>query len=268
MYQGPDVTQNITTAEEVLIGKSLKEKSEEKKHFSPVFQESYSNPNNEVFTKIHEDPLYVIKREENRQRKEIEENPYKMKMLLKQVETELLSKKEKKKHKKDKKEKKEKKKDKNSRRSPSSSPEAKITTPSFAQYKSSQSTPQVYGLVDGFGNKINLKNNNLGPREEIYKDKIALKEEEDRLRYKSSSSSYKHLSESEKEKLREEMENRARGLDEYKQQNKSREKSASKEGQNSYNNIQPNFINKVGKEAYSGDFDLSEQLRRKGHKYK
>src|SRR5690606_33493635 len=47
IYQAPESTSNITTAEEFLLGKSLKEeKPEEKRHFTPVFQESYSNPQN------------------------------------------------------------------------------------------------------------------------------------------------------------------------------------------------------------------------------
>ena len=39
-------------------------------------------PKNEEFVKIHEDPLYIILKEEKKQRKEIEQNPYKMKQIL------------------------------------------------------------------------------------------------------------------------------------------------------------------------------------------
>ena len=120
IYQGPECNKDITTAEEVLIGKSLKdEKPEEKRYFTPVFQESYSNPQNENFTRIHEDPLFSMKKEHLKKRKEFEENPYKMKMLLKKIEDEVLDKmnsngnekkeKKEKKSKKNKKHKKEKK---------------------------------------------------------------------------------------------------------------------------------------------------------------
>ena len=86
MYEGPDCYKNIISPEEFLLGKSIKEEDlSKKKHFTPVFQESYSNPQNEAFTKIHEDPLYLIKKEELRQRKEIEENPYKVNLLLKDI---------------------------------------------------------------------------------------------------------------------------------------------------------------------------------------
>ncbi|MCQ2818900.1 MAG: pre-mRNA-splicing factor CWC25 family protein [archaeon] len=88
MYQGPDSKNKLISAEEFLLGKSIEdEDNANKRHFTPVFQESYSNPQNEIFTKIHEDPLYLIKKEEMRQRKEIEENPYKVKMLLKDLES-------------------------------------------------------------------------------------------------------------------------------------------------------------------------------------
>ena len=87
MYQGPESSSSIITPEEFLLGKSLNDDNNaNKKHFTPILQESYSNPQNEIFTKIHEDPMYLIKKEEMKQRKEIEENPYKVKMLLKDLE--------------------------------------------------------------------------------------------------------------------------------------------------------------------------------------
>ena len=87
MYRGPESSSSIITPEEFLLGKSLNDDNNaNKKHFTPIFQESYSNPQNEIFTKIHEDPMYLIKKEEMKQRKEIEENPYKVKMLLKDLE--------------------------------------------------------------------------------------------------------------------------------------------------------------------------------------
>ena len=87
MYQGPESSSSIITPEEFLLGKSLNDDNNaNKKHFTPIFQESYSNPQSEIFTKSHEDPMYLIKKEEMKQRKEIEENPYKVKMLLKDLE--------------------------------------------------------------------------------------------------------------------------------------------------------------------------------------
>jgi len=47
---------------------------------------------NELFTKIHEDPMFMMKKEEIKQRKEIQENPYKMKMLMKEIEKSMTSK--------------------------------------------------------------------------------------------------------------------------------------------------------------------------------
>ena len=77
MYQGPENSSKINTAEEFLLGKPLNNESEaNKRHFTPIFQESYTNPQNEAFTKLHEDPLFNIMKEEMKQRKEIESNPF------------------------------------------------------------------------------------------------------------------------------------------------------------------------------------------------
>lgn len=281
MYQGPEVhsNNNMTTAEEFLVGKSLKEKAEEKKHFTPVFQESYSNPQNEVFTKVHEDPLFVIKREENRQRKEIEENPYKMKMLLKQVEEDVNKKKDKKsKKKKDKKDKKDKKhkkdkKDKHKRKDSSSDSDSareqfetklKITTPSYIAHKQSQ-TPQVYGLVDKEGKKITPSRNNLGPDDDLYRDRKQLLDREQELRRKQSGSSYKSLTEDEKEKLRQDMENKAHSLD--RQRNNlidDKIRHLEDTSRNSSNSgSRPKFLKSMEKEVYtSGKHNLEDRVKR------
>lgn len=110
MYQGPENSSKINTAEEFLLGKPLNNESEaNKRHFTPIFQESYTNPQNEAFTKLHEDPLYNIMKEEMKQRKEIESNPYKIKMLLKDIEKKDKKEKKEKNEKKEKRDKKEKK---------------------------------------------------------------------------------------------------------------------------------------------------------------
>lgn len=48
------------------------------------------NPQNELFTRVHEDPLFIIKKEEMKRKQEIESNPYQMKLMLKEIERELL----------------------------------------------------------------------------------------------------------------------------------------------------------------------------------
>ena len=57
-------------------------KKNKKKKIIPKFADTYANPKNEEFVRIHEDPLYLILKEEKKQRQEIEQNPYKMKMIL------------------------------------------------------------------------------------------------------------------------------------------------------------------------------------------
>lgn len=61
-----------------------------KKQIKPLFEDEVSNPKNEMFTRIHEDPLYLIKKQENNKRREIEDNPYQMKIMLREIEEELL----------------------------------------------------------------------------------------------------------------------------------------------------------------------------------
>ena len=252
LYQGPECNKDITTAEEFLIGKPLNEKPEEKKYFTPVFQESYSNPQNEIFTKIHEDPVFLMKKEELRQRKELEDNPYKMKMLLKKIEQEVLDKinkkekkskkqKKEKKHKKDKKHKRESyssterdssvkshesknKKDKKSsrKRTNSSSRDRSSSSELFEKRhksirtregedkinlslnESDRSNLKVnqhkmdlnkndalnkhnFGLVDSKGEKVQTdRNKNLGPDENLYKDRMEILDKEAELRKKRS----------------------------------------------------------------------------------
>ena len=87
MYQCPEANKKNNPDEDYLLGKRIDEdifheKKIFKKPIIPKFQETYSNPKNEDFTKLHEDPMYLILKEEQRQRKEIEQNPYKMKLIF------------------------------------------------------------------------------------------------------------------------------------------------------------------------------------------
>ena len=195
IYQGPECNKDITTAEEVLIGKSLKdEKPEEKRYFTPVFQESYSNPQNEIFTKTYEDPLFNMKKEELRQRKEIEDNPYKMKMLLKKIEQEVLDKinvkeKKSKKNKKEKKHKKEKEKEKHKHKHEvenrgrekhrDDKKESKKSKSSKKSYSSSRSSSESYDKrsrskrsSSEYDTKLNLSLNEAKSKKDIKYSKL------------------------------------------------------------------------------------------------
>lgn len=95
-----------------------KKENEKKPKISATVNQSeiISNPKNELFTRIHEDPLYLIKKEEIKRKQEVEENPYKLKSILKEIEKELLDEEKKYDKKKDKERKKQKKKEKEERR--------------------------------------------------------------------------------------------------------------------------------------------------------
>ena len=98
MYQcpQPENAENKNENEEFLLGKRLDDDDNEdnyikkkKKKIIPKFADTYANPQNEEFVRIHEDPLYLILKEEKKQRKEIEQNPYKMKMILNDLKNDL-----------------------------------------------------------------------------------------------------------------------------------------------------------------------------------
>ena len=97
MYQcpQPENAENKNENEEFLLGKRFDDDNEEnfmkkkKKKIVPKFADTYANPKNEEFVRIHEDPLYLILKEEKKQRKEIEQNPYKMKKILNDLKNDL-----------------------------------------------------------------------------------------------------------------------------------------------------------------------------------
>jgi len=66
--------------------KSAKGKMDNPKH-PPIISESYANPDNELFTKLHEDPLVAIMKEEQRQKDEVKSNPIKMKEIENEIKT-------------------------------------------------------------------------------------------------------------------------------------------------------------------------------------
>lgn len=289
MYQGPECTSDITTAEEYLLGKPIKDnKPEDKKHFTPVFQENYSNPQNEIFTKIHEDPLFSIKKEEHKKRKEIEDNPYKMKLLLKEVEKNIKKRKKEKKEKKSKKHKKEKKSKKNRKHSYSSSSRSssvsrekyktpdieklKITTPSMMN----KSLVGNFGLVDKHGNKLsveptlNRRISEIRPDESLYKERIKMLEKESELRKRKQAEStlnIKELSKDEREKRIAEMEKKANILDYQKslqvEEKNLRNKYESEKYRSSSGNKKPDFLKNIEKVTYTeGKISMSDRVKR------
>lgn len=293
MYQGPECTSDITTAEEYLLGKPIKDnKPEDKKHFTPVFQENYSNPQNEIFTKIHEDPLFSIKKEEHKKRKEIEDNPYKMKLLLKEVEKNIKKRKKEKKEKKSKKHKKEKKSKKSRKHSYSSSsrsstvsrekyktPEIeklKITTPSMLNKTLSGNLNGNFGLVDKHGNKVavpsssNRKISDLRPDETLYKERLKMLEKESELRKKKQAESainIKDLSREEREKRIAEMEKKAHILEYQKslqiEEKNLRNKHESERHRSSSGIKKPEFLRNIEKETYTeGKISMSDRVKR------
>ena len=85
MYEGGAIKN--TSSEEYLLGRPVTEPETIQGEWRPVLcKESTANMNNEIFTKIHEDPMYAILHEEQRRRKDILNNPQRMMELKKEIE--------------------------------------------------------------------------------------------------------------------------------------------------------------------------------------
>ena len=94
MYQcpEPESTKNGTANEDFLLGRKFDDETNNtlmrnrlQKKIVPMFADNYANQKNEDFVKIHEDPLFLILKEQQKQRKEIEQNPYKMKNIINDI---------------------------------------------------------------------------------------------------------------------------------------------------------------------------------------
>lgn len=77
-----------TTSEDYLLGKPLQEQPDQTHpDWRPTLcKETTANEANELFTKIHEDPLYLIMKEEVKRRADIANNPLKMNKLKKEID--------------------------------------------------------------------------------------------------------------------------------------------------------------------------------------
>lgn len=68
------------------------EKNLKNNRFSSIISNKNNNvcSKSEMFTRMNEDPLFKIKQEEHNRRKEVQDNPAHMKLILKQIEEQLL----------------------------------------------------------------------------------------------------------------------------------------------------------------------------------
>ena len=136
MYQDRSAQQQSigqNNAEDYLLGKTVKDISKNEKEVDPrknivpvIRGDLYTTPENEAFVKMMEDPLVFIKQKELEARRQVIDNPLKMKQI--RAEIEALKEGKKKKSKKDKK--KKKKKDKKNRKSSSSRRSSSSESPS------------------------------------------------------------------------------------------------------------------------------------------
>lgn len=110
MYQDRSASQqaNAPNTEDFLVGKPVKQAGEDdfRKKIVPVIRgDTYATPENEAFLKMIEDPLVQIKQKELEARRQVVDNPLKMKQIREEIEALKAGLKKKKKDKKKKKKK-------------------------------------------------------------------------------------------------------------------------------------------------------------------
>lgn len=87
MYTGGP-QQQANTMEELwnIKPEETLQEAEKKKKNIPIISESYANPENEQFTRLHEDPLVAILKEEQRLKEQVLKNPQKMKEIQNDID--------------------------------------------------------------------------------------------------------------------------------------------------------------------------------------
>ncbi|XP_053553795.1 pre-mRNA-splicing factor CWC25 homolog isoform X2 [Bombina bombina] len=190
MYQGPG---GMVNREEYLLGrpvdKFILDKMQDPESGpstetgllpGSIFTPSAASSTLDIANKIREDPLFMIRKKEDEQKREFLKNPVKMKMIREMLQTSLDKKSKKKKRKKEK----EKKKKKERRKSSSSEEDSSSVEDERAKHSRSHKkyprspSPQARQKVPGFGLQV---------REEDYRNKRNEPSEQDRHRHYSRS---------------------------------------------------------------------------------
>lgn len=89
MYDYGNKLSQQKSTEEYLLGKPVDmnaaTRDKKKEALPQILKETITNDKCESFSKVHEDPLFIIRQEEERTKKEIIENPLKMKDIYKEL---------------------------------------------------------------------------------------------------------------------------------------------------------------------------------------
>lgn len=277
--------QNHANAEEYLKGKKIDSRmlvdNEDiaKANALKIFQNTDVNHDNEAFVKFHEDPLTIIKREEMNQRKQVMTNPLQLKQIQQEIDD--LKRGRKKKSKKDKK-----KKSKKRKRSKSSSSSDKSDSDSEYERRQRKKLKKQEEKQRRKEEKLQRKRQKikeeeeerrrkeielLGPDPELYKDRTAKIEEQEKLRTGRVDDFSKEKKKLNKEELAQkalEMQARAEQLDKYREDryNTVLKIEDKREDKNVEKGMQPRFINDISKAAYvDHNMDLAESINRKKH---
>lgn len=270
IYQAP-VGRDEKTTEEYLLGKAvttldLKQGGSEKEQMSKIGLDNYKpvSAQQDVWQRMHEDPLLEIKRRQQEQLELLKKNPLQMKRLRKKLEEEKKAKKkEKKKRKKERKERKEKKRkrEKYDSREDSASYEEKNV-----DKKSEDSKIHLKEGTDlsNFG----LQFPNGAPIKLEREEREEKEESEEKKEEKPERKKKKKLSEKELEERRREMERDAEQVDKFREERikesikreKEEGKTQGKPGETA------TFIKEANKNLYlGGEETMADRLKRNAY---
>mmetsp|Transcript_2468 Transcript_2468/g.3351 ORF Transcript_2468/g.3351 Transcript_2468/m.3351 type:complete len:369 (+) Transcript_2468:33-1139(+) len=286
MYEGTMKSREdeAKEAESYLLGKKMDSSSKyesDKQNSSKSLVDGKMLPSanpNEIFRKLHEDPLLKMKQAEKSARDKIIFNPLKMNKIHSEVERKEKAKKAMKKEKKRerRKAKKKSKKQRKKREKLSSSSSSSSKEPQPKRNKTTERTSTVneseaekqYGLIGQNGRKTDYTNKDLGPDEKLMESKM-LAEKEERLRAEEARKRKSHrLTKDEKLRIAREMEMDAGAYESNKKSAHEKERLArAREREMEQQNINrgsAKFLKEVDKAAME-NFSLSERVARSRH---
>jgi hypothetical protein len=303
MYEGPAASSanGKQSSEEFLLGKLYKPSQSKESDIQKVSETkgpgslwlNKTSTKNDSFTRLHEDPMLLIKQREKKSRDDIINNPVLMARLKEQMRTEKRMEKVEKKMKKDKKERKEKKSKKEkkekarencqevddvsqgSQRASGSKKRGWSTVGSVEEAEVNFKAPshhsdsrEGYGLVKGQRSHRGEQLSNLGPRTELVEKKMMDAETASRA-YKKSRESSRHISDTEKAKRLVEMMADASTHESMRRERSIRNKLTNGEsGRDSLpsGNTQETFLSAMRSDIYTkSNQSMEERLRENRH---
>ena len=286
MYEGPSAQQDQST-EEYLLGKIYKPQESGPSEVKQLSRDPGSlwlnkiSSKNDTFTRMHEDPLLVMKRNEKLSRENILSNPVKMARIRHAISDELRVKEEQRRARKEaKRAKKEAKRSASSReRSQSRSPERRRRERSRSRERptrdleSQDGNDRRHGRDDDEGRRYGLvsrvegdESRNigyLGPRPDLI-SKRAEREAAEAAARSRPRESVRRMSEEEKARRLAEMQQNAAINDEVRM-NRHHRQSENRSDNSENKRANPDFLQKMRGDVYSNEISVEARLQQNRH---